>query len=112
LPPGFARDSPRHSYDSHAFVRLVRELGTAPHVTQNLTRNGGSAIDGRTTPPAGYVQGQHARPRIEPAFGWLKRIAGIRKVKVRGLTKVDWRFVLASAADNVLRIPKLIAQPA
>ena len=99
-------------YDSHAFVQLVRELGTAPHVTQNLTRNGGSAIDGRTTRHAGYGKSQHARPRIEPAFGWLKTIAGIRKVKVRGLPKVDWRFVLASAAYNVLRIPKLIAQPA
>ena len=28
---------------------------------------------------------QHARPRIERAFGWLKTIAGLRKVKLRGL---------------------------
>jgi len=33
---------------------------------------------------------QHARPRIEPAFGWLKTIAWIRKMKLRGLAKVDW----------------------
>jgi hypothetical protein len=51
------------------------------------------------------------QPRIEPAFGWLKTIAGLRKVKVRGLARVDWRVVLASAAYNVLRLPKLLAQP-
>jgi hypothetical protein len=37
---------------------------------------------------------QHARPRIEPAFGWLKTIAWMRKVKLRGLAKVDWLFAL------------------
>ena len=38
----------------------------------------------------GYAKSQHARPRIEPAFGWLKTIAWMRKVKLRGLPKVDW----------------------
>jgi transposase len=99
-------------YDDRQFVTLLREIGVTPHVTQNVTRPGGSAIDTRTTRHPGYAKSQHARPRIEPAFGWLKTIAGIRKVKVRGLAKVDWRFALASAAYNVLRIPKLIAQPA
>ena len=66
---------------------LMRELGTTPHVTQNLTRAGGSAIDGRTTRHAGYAMSQHARPRIEPAFGWLKTIAWMRKVKLRGLAE-------------------------
>ena len=36
---------------------------------------------------------QHARPRIEPAFGWLKTIAWIRKVKLRSLEKVEWLVV-------------------
>ena len=52
------------------------------------------------------------RPRIEPAFGWLKTIAWIRKVKLRGLAKVDWLFVFASAAFNLIRLPKLLPQPA
>ena len=51
---------------------------------------------------------QHARPRIEPAFGWLKTIAWMRKVKLRGLAKVDWLFVFASAAFNLIRLPKLL----
>ena len=94
------------------FVELMRELNTTPHVTQNLARPGGSAIDGRTTRHDGYAKSQHARPRIEPAFGWLKTIAWIRKVKLRGLPKVDWLFVFASAAFNLIRLPKLLPRPA
>jgi transposase len=100
------------AYDVHEFIDLTRELGTTPHVTQNLARPGGSAIDGRTTRHPGYAMSQHARPRIEPAFGWLKTIAWIRKVKLRGLANVDWLFVFASAAFNLIRLPKLLGQPA
>jgi len=99
-------------YDVRDFVDTTRALGATPHVTQNLTRRGGSAIDGRTTRHVGYVMSQHARPRIEPAFGWLKTIAWIRKVKLRGLANVDWLLVFASAAFNLIRLPKLLPQPA
>jgi transposase len=95
------------AYDVADFVGLMRDLHTTPHVTQNLERRGGSAIDARTTRHEGYAMSQHARPRIEPAFGWLKTIAWMRKVKLRGLPNVDWLFVFASAAFNVLRLSKL-----
>jgi transposase len=100
------------AYDTHDFVDLMRELNVTPHVTQNLARPGGSAIDGRTTCHEGYAMSQHARPRIEPAFGWLKTIAWMRKVKLRGLAKVNWLFVFASAAFNLIRLPKLLPTPA
>ena len=100
------------AYDVRDFVGLMRELNTTPHVTQNVTRSGGSAIDGRPTHHEGYAKSQHARPRIEPAFGWLKTIAWMRKVKLRGLPKVDWLFVFASAAFNLIRLPKLLPRPA
>jgi len=96
------------AYDIGDFVEMVRALNTTPHVAQNLARRGGSAIDGRTTRHVGYAKSLHARPRIEPAFGWLKTIAWLRKVKLRGLAKVDWLVVFASAAFNVLRLPKLL----
>ena len=99
-------------YDVREFVDVTRALGTTPHVTQNLARPGGSAIDERTTRHPGYARSQHARPRIEPAFGWLKTIAWMRKVKLRGLAKVDWLFVFASAAFNLIRLPKLLPRPA
>jgi transposase len=94
------------------FVGFMRELNTTPHVTQNLTRSGGSAIDERTTRHEGYAKSQHVRPRVEPAFGWLKTIAWMRKVTLRGLPKVDWLFVFASAAFNLIRLPKLLPRPA
>lgn len=56
------------NYDVAAFIDVVRDLGTTPHVTQNHARRGGSAIDARTTRHPGYAMSQHARPRVEPAF--------------------------------------------
>lgn len=99
-------------YDTGEFVEITRELGITPHVTQNTARRGGSAIDGRTTRHDGYAKSQHARPRIEPAFGWLKTIAWLRKIKLRGLPKVDWLVIFASAAFNLRRLSTLMAAPA
>ena len=95
------------AYDTFGFVDTVRALNVTPHVAQHRTRRGGSAIDARTTRHEGYGQSLHARPRIEPAFGWLKTIAWIRKVKLRGLAKVDWLFRFASAAFNLRRLVTL-----
>ena len=48
----------------------MRELNTTPHVTQNLARPGGSAIDGRTTRHEGYAMSS-ARDRAssQPSVG-------------------------------------------
>jgi transposase len=99
-------------YDTREFVAVIRELGVTPHVAQNVTRRGGSAIDARTTRHAGYAKSQHARPRIEPAFGWMKTIGWLRKIKLRGLSNVDWLVVFASAAFNLRRLTTLRAAPA
>ena len=99
-------------YDTHDFIEVTRAIGVTPHVTQNLARPGGSAIDARTTRHESYAMSQHARPRIEPAFGWLKTIAWLRKIKLRGLPNVDWLVVFASAAFNLRRLVTLTAAPA
>ena len=67
-------------FDTRDFVDVTRQLGYTPHVSQNVKRSGGSAIDGRTTRHAGYAISQACRPRIERVFGWLKPLAGLRKV--------------------------------
>ena len=95
------------AYDTTDFVEQVREIQVTPHVAQNDTRRGGSAIDARTTRHEGYAMSQQARPRIERAFGWLKTIAGMRKVKLRGVANVDALFVFACAAFNIKRIVTL-----
>lgn len=98
-------------YDSRDFVRTVRELGFTPHVNQNQTYRR-SAIDGRTTRHNGYRISLSKRWLVEKPFGWMKSVGWIRKVKLRGLAKVDWAFVFGCAAFNLIRIPKLRQQPA
>jgi transposase len=97
------------AYDTQDFVATVRELQATPHVTQN-NRNRRSAIDERTTRHPGYQVSLSKRWLVEKPFGWLKQIGGLRKVKLRGLAKVDWLFVFGCAAYNLLRIPKLKEQ--
>lgn len=99
-------------FDTRDFVDATRQLGYTPHVSQNVKRTGGSAIDRRTTRHPGYAVSQACRPRIERVFGWLKPLAGLRKVKLRGLDKVDSLFVFACAAFNLRRLPRLIAMAA
>jgi hypothetical protein len=89
----------------------VREVDMTPHVAPNDPRRGGSAIDARTTRHAGYAMSQHAAPH-RARFAWLKTIAGLRKVKLRGLATVDTLFVFASAAFNIKRIVTLRAAAA
>jgi len=80
-----------------------------PHVSQNHAQPGGSAIDARTTRHAGYKISQRKRKRIEECFGWLKTIALLRKVRHRGVCKVDWIFTFACAAYNSVRMRNLAA---
>jgi len=97
------------NYDTREFVARARALGVTPHVSQNVKRTGGSAIDARTTRYDGYEQSQSCRPRVERVFGWIKPIAGLRKIKLRGLAHVEWLFVFACAAFNVKRLTALRA---
>lgn len=94
------------AYDVKNFVKTVREWKVTPHVAQN-NKNRRNAIDGRTTRHEGYRQSLSKRWLVEKAFGWLKQTGPIRKVKLRGLPRVDWLFVFSCAAYNLLRIPKL-----
>jgi transposase len=95
-------------YDSADFVAELRERTVTPHVAQN--QNGRrSAIDGRTTRHPGYMISQRIRKRIEEVFGWAKTVAGLRKMRHRGLPKVDWQFILAMAAYDLVRLSKLLA---
>ena len=94
------------AYDTRDFVSTVRELGVTPHVARR--QNG--AIDERTSRHPGYAMSLSKRWLVEKPFGWLKQIGPLKKVKLRGLAKVDWLFVFSCAAFNLIRIPKLRAQ--
>jgi len=97
-------------FDTADFISECRHMQVTPHVAQNDTRRGGSALDQRTTRHAGYRISQKKRKRIEECFGWLKTIALLRKVRHRGLFKVDWMFTFACAAYNLVRLRNLSIQ--
>jgi hypothetical protein len=69
------------AFDTAAFVHDLRDLHVTPHVAQNITTQRGSRIDGRTVSHPGYATGQRLRKRIEETFGWLKAVAGGRKLR-------------------------------
>lgn len=97
-------------YDVADFVAACREQGITPHVAQNLKHSGGSAIDARTTRPAGYALSQVIRKRIENWFGDGKQHRGqLRQLKVRRLPKANFVFALSMAATNLVRMAKLMA---
>jgi transposase len=99
------------NFDARGFVADLRGLNVTPHVAQN-TSGRRSAIDGRTTRHPGYGLSQRARKRIEEAFGWIKEVALLRRARHRGKERVGWRFTLAAAAYNLIRLPKLLGAAA
>jgi hypothetical protein len=96
-------------YDTRDFVKQMRHMNVTPHVSQNVRRSGGSAIDGRTTRHPGYQISQQKRKRIEEVFGWLKTVGALRKTRHRGLFKVGWVFTFAAAAYNLVRMRNLLS---
>ena len=98
-------------YDTAGFVAAVRGLGITPHVAQH-TNQRRSAIDGRTTRHAGHQISMRIRKRVEEPFGWVKTIAGGRKLRYKGRQRNRAWFLLAGATYNLLRITALDAQTA
>lgn len=96
------------AYDTKDFVREMRGMNVTPHVSQNIKRPGGSAIDGRTTRHVGYQVSQRRRKRIEEVFGWIKTVGTLRKTRHRGLETVKWVFTFTATAYNLVRMRNLM----
>jgi transposase len=92
------------NYDTRAFVDSLRSLDITPHVAQNTSRRGGSAIDKRTTRHPGYAISMRKRKRVEEIFGWLKTIGVLRKTRHKGKKRVGWIFTFTVAVYNLVRI--------
>lgn len=98
-------------YDTRDHVAELRHLGVTPHVAQfatGLRRR--SAIDRRTTRHPGYAISQRRRKQVEQAFGWMKTIALLRKLRHRGGARVEWIFTFTAAAYNITRMRRVIAE--
>jgi IS5 family transposase len=97
------------AYDTKDFVSEMRGMNVTPHVSQNIKRSGGSAIDGRTTRHEGYQVSQRKRKRIEEVFGWIKTVGTLRKTRHRGLETVRWVFTFTATAYNLVRMRNLMS---
>jgi transposase len=90
-------------------VAGLRALGATAHVA---AKSRSSAIDGRTTRHRSYATSQRRRKLVEEPFGWMKDVGGLRKLRHRGQAKVAAVFTFTCAAYNLVRLRKLLAEPA
>lgn len=98
-------------YDAAEFVDQCRLYGVIPHVAQNNTMRR-SAIDARTTRHAGYGVSQRLRKRIEETFGWIKTVGNFRRTRYKGRERTQLAAYFVGAAYNLIRMAKLLHQPA
>lgn len=93
-------------YNAAGFVADLRQACVTPRVSQKARH---SAINGRTTRHAGYALSVRQGKRIVEAFGWAKTVGGTAQTVYRGLERVRSRFILTMAANNLARLPRLLA---
>ncbi|MGH9200608.1 MAG: IS5 family transposase [Vicinamibacterales bacterium] len=97
------------AYDVASFVADCRARNITPHVAQHTTGRQ-SRIDTRTTRHQGHAVSQRIRKRIEEPFGWIKTIAGGRKLRYRGRSRNRVWFLMVGAVYNIIRIAALDLQ--
>jgi transposase len=90
-------------YDTADFITDCRTMKVTPHVARRTN----SKLDGRTTRHPGYQVSQRIRKRVEEIFGWVKTVAGGRKLRYHGVERNQLWWELTAAAYNLLRMAKL-----
>lgn len=104
------------AYDVFDFVQALKQRNVTPHIAINgaISRNGiprKTAVDRRTTRHPGSSISQCVRKRIEKLFGWIKSTGRLGQLKARGIEKARTAFILALAAYDLIRLPKLLEAP-
>jgi IS5 family transposase len=87
-------------------VAFLRRKGIAPHIAQIESRKT-PGLDARTTRHASYWISQRKRKRVEEIFGWMKAYGGLRRMRMRGIARVQLHAHLVGAAYNLLRLSRL-----
>lgn len=81
-------------------------MNVIPHVAQNKSGRS-SAVPEAIAQSEGYAVSQRKRKLIEQGFGWAKTVGGMRQVMVRGIKRVDQKFVLTMADHSLVRMRTL-----
>ena len=97
-------------YQEREFIAALRERQVTPHVAEYAvaTPQWPNSLRAEERSDPGFGRSQRRRKLIEPVFGWLKQVAGLRQVKLRGRRRVEWLFQLAMAALNLRRLQRLL----
>lgn len=101
-------------YDDGKFLYQMEKLGVTPHAA---VRACPAVIQNAATlarfeawmrrDQADYQISRRKRMRAEEIFGWLKTIAGLRKARMAGRSKLRWYAQAAAATYNFLRLSRL-----
>lgn len=115
--PGCTTLGADRGYDTQDFVEALATRGIAPHIARDIhaSKTGRlrhSAVPEALTRTENYLTSQRIRKRVEEVFGWIKQSAGLRQTRHRGIERVSAVFALAVTAYNLIRLPKLLGQPA
>jgi transposase len=100
-------------HPGYAVSQRIRKRSVSPRMRSSIS--GGRSSSGKSIAASRWERMRVRRsrqPRVEEAFGWAKTVAGLGKLRHRGLPKVGWQFTLAMAAYNLVRLPKLLTEPA
>ena len=97
------------NYQERKFVAGLRELGVVPLVAEyQESKHWPNWLLPSEREHPRYAQAQRRRKQIEKIFSWIKGVAGMRRTRFRGRSRVDWMFRLAAAAHNLVRMVKLV----
>jgi hypothetical protein len=66
----------------------------------------------RTVAKSGDAVGQRIRKRVEEIVGWLKTVGNVQKTRYVRLGANQTAAYLRAGAFNLLRVAKLVKQPA
>ena len=96
-------------YQERKFSEELRRRRVAPHVAEyaRCAQWPNHLSEAERNDP-GYRVSQKKRKLVEKVFGWDKLSSVMRKIKLRGMRRVDWFFRLLTAAYNMVRMTKLI----
>src|SRR5439155_16520196 len=93
--------------------KFVDTGGTSRPVDQSGSIVSAITLDSaRTTRHPGYEISQRKRKLVEQAFGLMKTVGLLRKLRHRGGELVDWIFTFTAAAYNIVRLRTLLAAEA
>jgi Transposase DDE domain len=88
--------------------RTETETARRPRLLRTSPTTAAAAIDGRTVPHHGYTVGQRRRKCVEEVFGWMKTVAGGRKLRYIGVERNQLWAEFTTSAYNIVRLAKLL----